>query len=103
MAILLFGIWQFVKIFPQKISKILLLTLAAMIIIFNNSSLFFVSASYYDLSNLEIFINQASQYKPAVFKGNIMVVIFSTTVLAQILLIFHLIKKMLAVKYKDFE
>lgn len=81
MAILLVGLLVF---FPERIRKAVGFTLAALMILFNWFSLWFVSQSYYGaIINYQTFFLRASQYKPWFFKTPflpvvvILVIIFS--------------------------
>lgn len=61
-------------------------------ILLNLIAFFWVAGSYYDLSNLNNFIIQASQYKPWFAKGNYLTAILSIYFLMLILFIFRLWK-----------
>src|SRR3990167_10962474 len=68
MSILLIGLWQIFEIFLRGFAKYGIFLLIVSMVIFNAISLTFVSASYYDISSLSVFVTQASQYKPLFFK-----------------------------------
>ena len=91
-AILLMGFWQLFKIFLKNYAKLGLVTLAFLMIVFNDLSLFHIAGSYYDTSSLEIFIAQASQYKPLFVKSNTILFTLTLNIGFQLLLIFYLIK-----------
>ena len=86
------GFWQLFKIFLKNYAKLGLVTLVFIMIVFNDLSLFHVAGSYYDTSNLNIFITQASQYKPLFVKGNTILFALTLNIGFQLLLIFYLIK-----------
>ncbi len=90
MSILLFGIWQIFEISLKRYAIFGAFALVILIIIFNDISLFYVSSSYYGSRNLEIFIVQASQYKPLLFKGNMILLILSLNLGLQILLLVYI-------------
>ena len=68
------------------------LVLVASIIAFNDVSLFFVSSSYYSTSNVDTFIKQVSQYKPELFKDDILLIIIVLTLTLQLFFLFRLVK-----------
>ena len=80
------------KIFLKNYAKLGLVTLAFLMIVFNDLSLFHIAGSYYDTSSLEIFIAQASQYKPLFVKSNTILFTLTLNIGFQLLLIFYLIK-----------
>lgn len=73
MAILLIG---FYSLFPQKIKIIGCKIVVGLMILLNFFALYVVSRTYYDLSSLQTFIIQASQYKPWFFKGTYLSILF---------------------------
>lgn len=50
--------------------------IAGLMVFFNIYALYFVSSTYYDVSSLQKFIIQTSQYKPWFFKGNSILILF---------------------------
>lgn len=90
MALLLIGFWQLFKIVFKKYARYALVVLAILIIIFNDISLAFVAASYYDTSNLSILITQVSQYKPQILKGNILYFFLTMPIIFQAIFLFSL-------------
>ena len=58
-------------------------------IAFNDISLAYIASSYYDMSSFTKFIIEASQYKPIVFKGNILMVFAGLWIVSQILFIIN--------------
>ena len=69
LAILLLGLWQISEIVFKKYSLFAVLILVFLMILFNDISLSYVAASYYDVSSLRTFVEHASQYKPDLLKG----------------------------------
>ena len=55
--------------------------------IFNDLSLYHVSSSYYETSNVTVFINQVSQYKPLLFKGSTIMLILALNLGMQLFVI----------------
>ena len=92
MSILLIGLWQIFEIFLRGFAKYGIFLLIVSMVIFNAISLTFVSASYYDISSLSVFVTQASQYKPLFFKGNIILALITFVLLSQGLFIFKLLR-----------
>lgn len=84
LSILLFGIVKIVQLVKSKLTGYIILLVVVLMIIFNNASLYYVSLSYYDTSSVGTFISQASQYKPMVFKGNIIAVIIVISLVFQL-------------------
>ena len=68
------------------------LVLVASIIAFNDVSLFFVSSSYYSTSSINTFIEQASQYKPEIIRGNLLLFFILISLIVQIVFLFNLFK-----------
>ncbi|OGD89303.1 hypothetical protein A3D81_01295 [Candidatus Curtissbacteria bacterium RIFCSPHIGHO2_02_FULL_40_17] len=98
LAILLYGIVTVVKLIGEKYLGLVLTLLVTAMILFNNLSLFHVAASYYDTSNVDSFIIQASQYKPNLIKGQSMIVAILSSLIAQGLFLFYLFKHVFAYK-----
>lgn len=88
MAILLVGFWTFFQIFLRRFSAWAVFIIVILFLVFNLISLTSVSCSYYDCSSFTLFINQASQYKPVIFKGNILYLIFSLALIFQAIFVF---------------
>ena len=91
-TILTVGFWQIARLFFRKFAKYMLIIMVFLMMIFNNISLSYISASYYKTSSISTFVNQASQYKPSLIKGNIILLIILITLGAQGLFLFNLIK-----------
>lgn len=92
LAILLYGFWGFIETFPKKFKNFFLPIFTLLILAFNDFSLYFVASSYYDTENVGTFINQLSQYKPLFLKGNILLIIFLSGIIIQIMLLYKLVK-----------
>ena len=88
LSIILIGFVALFEYIFKKYAKWGFLILALIMIIFNNTSLYFVSTSYYSTENLLIFLRQASQYKPELLKGY---AIFFIVVLALLFQAFYLV------------
>lgn len=87
MSIILMGVIQVSNILFKKNSKYTLLVIIILVICFNNVSLAYVASSYYSTSSLSQFIIESSQYKPVIFKGNIISLILSVSLVFQSILI----------------
>lgn len=61
--------WNEIFVSIPKLKSIILGLLSGFMIILHWYALIFISASYYDISSYNIFLIQASQYKPWYFKG----------------------------------
>ena len=92
MAVLLIGFWQFSQIIFKKYAKFALAALVLLMILFNNVSLFTLSATYYSFTDINTFIAQASQYKPLFFKGNVISLLLLTALLGQALVIYQMFR-----------
>ena len=90
-AILLTGLVHIFKLLFKSHSKYLVLLLVLLMMIFNDLSLFHVASSYYDATNFKTFILQASQYKPYLLKGNIILLIPAVAITLQIVFILSLV------------
>lgn len=87
-AILLIGIRQILDLILKNYAKYGVSIILFLMILFNDISLSYVAASYYDTSNIAIFIRQANQYKPLIFKGNVLFVIILLAFFFQTVFIF---------------
>lgn len=83
LSIILIGFVAFFEYIFKKYAKWSFLILALIMIIFNNTSLYFVSKSYYSTENLLNFLRQASQYKPELFEGYAIFLILILALLSQ--------------------
>ena len=83
LVLILAGVSKLFETMSQNLAKIGIFVLTALFFIFNDFSLAYVSSSYYLTSDLATFIKHASQYKPEIFKGYIILVIISSTVILQ--------------------
>lgn len=84
-ALFIFGIYFLIKIMIGKYEKHLLVLITVLVLIFNNFSLFLVVKSYYSTSSIFTFINQASQYKADIIKGDALLGIIILAVFSQIM------------------
>lgn len=98
MAILLIGLYQLFELLLKKNSKLLLLPLIFLMIIFNDISLSYVATSYYNTSSPNIFINQASQYKPLILKGEMILVILIAAIISQAIFLYSFGKYLIKLK-----
>lgn len=101
LSILIFGLWFLFKTIIKNYVRYLILFLVLIMIFFHNFSLFYVSSFYYDTSNFNRFIIQASQYKPEIFKGSILIFILSATIFFQAIFFFNLTKAVLKTNYSE--
>ena len=92
MALLLIGYWQIFQILLKKYAKFGLVLLVFLMILFDDLSLLHIAGSYYNTSNIGIFISQVSQYKPEILKGNIIVLLISANIVSQLLLAYSFAK-----------
>jgi len=88
MAILLTGFWILFTIILRKYAKVGIAAIIILFFVFNFVSQFVVASSYYDTTNLQTFIIQASQYKPGIFKGNIIIFILASSIILQLIFLF---------------
>ncbi len=91
-TILLIGLNNLGKIILRSNSKYVLLLLVCMMLVFNIATLIHVSSFYYDISSLQTFITQASQYKPILFKGNIIIILIILGLSSQLVFVLKLFK-----------
>jgi hypothetical protein len=92
LTILFIGFLQIAQIIFQKYSSHTAIVLIVLMMALNWLSLIFVSFSYYDFSDVATFIKQASQYKPLIFKGDIILVMLLANLISQCLFLFTLLK-----------
>lgn len=90
LSILLIGFWQILEIIFKRYAKYVILIISFLMILFNDSSLSYVATSYYDFSNIDVFIKQVSQYKPFLLKGNIILLVLFISFVLQSFFIFSL-------------
>jgi len=79
MLIILVG-WQ--ALFPNKFKSAAVKFIGVAMLALNIYALFTVANTYYDLSSFSTFVIQASQYKPAIFKGNNLILVLSIFVIS---------------------
>ena len=92
LSIVLIGLVAVFEFIFKKYAKWGYLVLATSIIVFNDVSLFFVSSSYYSTSSINTFIEQASQYKPEIIRGNLLLFFILISLIVQIVFLFNLFK-----------
>ena len=92
MVLLITGFWTLFKLLVKKYAKYAVLALVITFFAFNLVSQVFVFSSYYDTANLHTFIIQASQYKPALVKGNNLIIILAVSLVAQLTFLFAFLK-----------
>jgi hypothetical protein len=92
MVILIIGIRQVLEIVLKRYLKYGFLIIPLSIILANDFSLSYISASYYDTSSLTIFIKQVSQYKPQILKGNFVLFFLIIAFFLQIIFLFSFTK-----------
>lgn len=89
-SLLVVGFWYFFKFLLRDYYKYGIFLLIIFIMIFNLTSLIFVSSSYYDISNISTFVIQASQYKPLIFKSYVIIVILTASIISQLYYLYYL-------------
>lgn len=92
LAILIIGFKEFFDVIFKNYSKYVMFAIVALFIVFNDLSLFHVASSYYSTSSLISFLIQASQYKPDIFKGSVLLSVISLSLATQVLYVAKLIK-----------
>ena len=92
LSIVLIGLVAVFEFIFKNYAKWGYLVLVASIIAFNDVSLFFVSSSYYSTSSINTFIEQASQYKPEIIRGNLLLFFILISLIVQIVFLFNLFK-----------
>lgn len=93
LSLILAGLWIVLKIIMGINTKYILLLLLILQVIFNDLSLAHVAASYYSVETFSRFILEASQYKPSLLKGNIILYILILNITLQAVFCFCLTKK----------
>lgn len=92
LAVILIGFVTVLEMVLKNYAKWAVFLIVLLIILFNDISLFFVSKSYYSIASLAIYVRQAGQYKPELFKGVLPVLLISLSVLLQVVFISKLAK-----------
>ncbi len=87
LAIVVIGLKEIINLFFQKYPKYAIFVIVAVMVIFNDLSLFHVASSFYNTLSLSTFIIQASQYKPLFFKGNTIILVLTISFALQLSLI----------------
>jgi len=98
LSIILFGFWTIVEFLFKRKARYFLILILILVIIFNDFTLFNVSSSFYENSNIAKFIIQASQYKPILFKGYTILTIITLNLISQIVLVYLLTEKLIKSK-----
>jgi hypothetical protein len=98
-AILLMGFWVLSKLILKKYAKYAVCLLVLLMILFNDLTLFHVASSYYSIETFAKFIAQASQYKPQILKGNIILYILILNITLQTVFGLYLTKKTIKNEY----
>ncbi|MDO8487523.1 MAG: DUF2142 domain-containing protein [Candidatus Curtissbacteria bacterium] len=98
MAILLTGFWVLFVVILRKYARIGIFIILILVFIFNSISLFVVASSYYDTGNLQTFIREASQYKPLIFKGNIIILVIVLSFVSQLFFLFNYVRDIIKEK-----
>jgi len=92
-AVLLFGLREIVMRFLKRYLPVFYFLLALAVILFNDISLSFVASTYYD-ADLKNLVNQVSQYKPTILKGNIIAVIVLLALFFQAVYLLKLLRQL---------
>ena len=92
LALLFFGITVIVNNFLKKYSDLLLKIIIVLMVAFNDYTLFFVASHYYHLNSVNIFIQEASQYKPEILKGLNSIIILAGMFIIQLIFILKIFK-----------
>ncbi len=93
MALLLIGL---ITIIPEKFGKfkkIWVKLIGLGMISLNFAAVWLIAKSYYDLSNLNMFILQASQYKPLLLKGSWLMLLLLSYIIALTVFVYRYIKQ----------
>lgn len=82
-TILIFGFLQVFQLLPNTLKNYGMWTIIFLTFLFNDITLGYVSSSYYDLSNFNVFVQQASQYKPQILKGWPIIAVIGSSLIFQ--------------------
>lgn len=93
LAIIIIGLQEIFRILLRKYTEIGFMLLVILMFFFNNFTLSFLAASYYNLETIQTFVLQASQYKPAFLKGDILLALPLLLLILQTLFVFSLWKR----------
>jgi 4-amino-4-deoxy-L-arabinose transferase-like glycosyltransferase len=91
MLILLSG-WRMLFSRWHKVQKYASALFGLLMVIFNFYALYTVSGTYYDISRIEIFIKQVSQYKPYFVKGPVFISLLVVTIIVIVSLFYNLFR-----------
>ncbi len=100
-AIILIGLNQIAAVFPSVIKKWLIFALMFSTLLFNILSLFYVASSYYSVNSLTNFLIEASQYKPPIFKGNLVLIILTAGLILESLFLLKFAKQIRNIYNKE--
>lgn len=92
LGLLLIGI---ITLIPEKLNRIkemVVKSLGIVMITFSLYAIYLLSSVYYDLTSLNLFINQASQYKPVIYKGYFLLFWLYAFIFTLVIFIFKFIK-----------
>lgn len=89
-VILFVGLIEIFKIILKRNYYFALFALTVVMLFFNDYSLSYVAASYYNSANLIDFINHLSSYKPDFLKGTVLYLVFAAAIISQAIFIFYL-------------
>lgn len=85
-VLLVVGAREMAMLFNKYVRvNVLLYILLCLMVLADDFSLAYVTSSYYDVSNIQTFVYQASQYKPAIVKGSSILLILSMALFTQVL------------------
>ncbi len=100
-ALILIGVKSILKYVFKSFLKYVFFILILFMIIFNDISLLHVSTSYYSTASLSEFIIHASQFKPVIFKGYMMLLILGLALLTQAFYLVSLFRYIYKENVKD--
>lgn len=90
MGLMLLGL---ISLVPRRFQQVMGFVLVVAMMVLNWYALYTVAATYYDLSSLSSFLNQASQYKPWFFKGGHLLIWLAGYIIALVLLFYLLLRE----------
>jgi len=101
MILLSLGVKEIFGLFGKMAAKLSLIALSLWFIFLNFIALYIAINSYYDLSSLDIFLTQASQYKPFFAKGWWLIIILALYILFLFIFLYKMTKQILLVRKND--
>lgn len=93
-SLIIFGITNVFQLFLKKYLNFICFVIVFAMIMFNDISLSFIASTYYGSNSIKIVIDQISQYKPQIFKGNVIIYIISLSLLLQVIYLYKLLRKL---------